>query len=192
MTGNEKQQLRRSVLAIRQSLTPEFRRQADAEIRERLEQLPEISAATLLAAYVSDGTEPDLLDFLAAFKRRGGTVFLPRSYRTDAGLDYELAVDNAGPDGLVPGAYGIMEPGRDCRAATAAEIKEMGWLVPGVAFDRSGRRLGRGKGFYDRMLQGNGLKLGVFYECQQVSCVPVEPHDRALNAVVTENAVYRF
>ncbi|MDD3118381.1 MAG: 5-formyltetrahydrofolate cyclo-ligase [Victivallales bacterium] len=192
MTGNDKSQLRRAVLAIRQRLTAEFRRRADAAIRARLTELPELNAMDRIAAYVSDGTEPDLQDFLAAFARRGGTVFLPRSYRTQTGLGYEMAVYDADPDHLVPGAYGIMEPDRNCRTATAEETAALGWLVPGVAFDHTGQRLGRGKGFYDRLLQGGGLKLGVFYACQQLSCIPVEPHDRALDAVVTEDAVYRF
>lgn len=192
MSATEKQRLRRIATAIRRNLTAEFRRQADAAICARVSGLIETVTATAVAAYVSDGTEPDLQVFIEEFSRRGGTVFLPRSIQTANGLEYEMAA-TAVPGDLVRGAYGIMEPSPGCRTATAQEMEMMLWLVPGVAFDLAGRRLGRGKGFYDRLLQrGNGFKVGIFYECQQMETIPVEPHDHFLKAVVTENMVYRF
>ncbi len=193
MPEAEKRQLRRTVSTLRRDLPAEFRLVADAALAARLQELPEIGAADLVAAFVSDGSEPDLQVFIEEFSRRGCIVFLPRSYQTAAGLEYEMAAVRDFPGDLVRGSYGIMEPRPGCRKATAEELARMIWLVPGVAFDLSGRRLGRGKGFYDRLLQGgHGLKVGIFYECQKVAQVPVEPHDFPLDAVVTEYTIYRF
>jgi 5-formyltetrahydrofolate cyclo-ligase len=67
-------------------------------------------------------------------------------------------------------------------------------LVPGVAFDRAGNRLGRGRGYYDRAFPANAPKpprlIGVAYEVQLVDCVPHAADDRSMDAVVTERAIY--
>ncbi|MBQ6596043.1 MAG: hypothetical protein IJH79_00690, partial [Lentisphaeria bacterium] len=66
------------------------------------------------------------------------------------------------------------------------------WLVPGVAFDRKDGRLGRGKGIYDRFLAGiEGTAAGIAYDCQMTAALPMEKHDRFLELVVTESAVFR-
>ena len=85
---------------------------------------------------------------------------------------------------LSSGAYGIMEPQRGTQCA-AAEIDLM--VVPGVAFASDGRRLGRGKGYYDRYLAREGFRaytVGVCYSCQLRDDVPAEPHDKRVDEVV--------
>jgi len=67
------------------------------------------------------------------------------------------------------------------------------WLVPGVVFDSNGSRLGRGKGVYDRLLSKcSGIRIGIFYQCQENTAIPVEAHDCPLDMIVTENGVKRF
>jgi 5-formyltetrahydrofolate cyclo-ligase len=67
------------------------------------------------------------------------------------------------------------------------------WLVPGVVFDMTGSRLGRGKGVYDRLLnKRGGIRIGIFYQCQENTVVPVEAHDCPLDMIVTENGMSRF
>ena len=96
------------------------------------------------------------------------------------------------PEGFVPGKYGIPEPGREFGKAGEELYPQMIWLVPGVAFDGKCRRLGRGKGVYDRLLGGGkGFSIGVFYERQKCAEIPSEPHDRELDAIVTEERIYR-
>ncbi|MBU8902508.1 MAG: hypothetical protein KOO69_07195, partial [Victivallales bacterium] len=86
--------------------------------------------------------------------------------------------------------YGLMEPEQKLPTATARQINEMLWLVPGVAFDNTGARLGRGKGIYDRLLgDSNGLSIGVFYECQRADKIPVGEHDQSLDMLVTEKTI---
>jgi 5-formyltetrahydrofolate cyclo-ligase len=116
-------------------------------------------------------------------------IFLPR-YSTSPGVGYEMVeIDDLSQD-LVPGKYGLMEPSQKLPAASAEQINDMLWLVPGVAFDKTGARLGRGKGIYDRLLKkSNGLSIGIFYECQRADKVPSGEHDQKLDMIVTEKVI---
>jgi len=95
-------------------------------------------------------------------------------------------------DGLEPGAYGILEPAGGC-ALSLSDIDLV--LIPGVAFDLHGRRLGYGKGYYDRALTGHpkGLLLvGFAFELQVVERLPEDPHDVRIDLLVTEERIIRF
>jgi len=82
------------------------------------------------------------------------------------------------------GRYGIREPRSSCKTVTLKQLDLI--LVPGVAFDLRGRRLGRGKGYYDRLLAAiRGHKCGVAFDEQIVLRVPVEPHDSDVNCILT-------
>lgn len=90
-----------------------------------------------------------------------------------------------------PGAFGILEPGDGSHLVPPQQLE--GLLIPLVAFDQKGYRLGSGKGFYDRYLQGfNGRTIGIAFECQKHSqALPIEPHDQPVDFVVTEDKVYQ-
>jgi len=89
---------------------------------------------------------------------------------------------------LVPGAFGVLEPSDSAVPMEPSAIDVI--LVPGLAFDRSGGRLGRGKGYYDKYLAGaSGLKVGVCFDEQIVGTIPHEAHDRAMDAVVTPSGI---
>ncbi len=185
---SEKQLLRKEKLHERCSLDARQRALADHAILERLEALPEYRAAKVIAAYASDGTEPDLMPLLKRAASEGKTVCLPRCRRD---LCYEMAAAD-GAFSLVEGKWKMPEPPPCAGTVPDSELKSALWLVPGVAFDKNGGRLGRGKGIYDRLLEhAAGIVAGIFYECQKTAALPVEPHDRPLDLVVTERAVYR-
>ena len=85
---------------------------------------------------------------------------------------------------MVSGRFGVREPGADCPLISLNQLDLI--LVPGVTFDLTGHRLGRGKGFYDRLLAGFcGHKCGVAFEAQIVAAVPAEPHDVLVNSILT-------
>ena len=92
-----------------------------------------------------------------------------------------------GPECLVAGEqFGIGEPtGPIWTDLDAIQII----IVPGVAFDRSGNRMGRGRGFYDRMLKSTvgALKIGIAYDFQMLDEIPVEPHDVKMDRIITEH-----
>lgn len=121
---------------------------------------------------------PLLKDSLAAEK----TVALPRF---DAATERYVAceIEDIGRD-ISSGQFGIREPGNHCIAILPNRLDLI--LVPGVAFDAHGRRLGRGKGFYDQLLASvRGTTCGVAFDEQIVEAVPVEPHDVHLNCILT-------
>jgi 5-formyltetrahydrofolate cyclo-ligase len=91
-------------------------------------------------------------------------------------------------DELVPGAFGILEPPGSAVSVDPPAFDVI--LVPGLAFDRSGGRLGRGRGYYDKFLTGaSGLKVGVCFDEQIVETIPREIHDIAMDALVTPSGV---
>ncbi len=107
----------------------------------------------------------------------------------DAELEF-VRVDSRAD--LAHGAFGVMEPsGRDLVAPAQLDLV----VVPGVAFDRSGYRLGYGKGFYDRALHDTTAKtvhVGLSYEFQLVGALPAEKHDIGMDLIVTEEHILRF
>jgi 5-formyltetrahydrofolate cyclo-ligase len=189
MIIEEKKRLRQKYLAERKALDCDSRKKADDAICGALSSLPEIEAAECIAAYVSDGTEVDLHAFMQKCIESRKKVFLPR-YSNASAVGYEMVeIIDLSLD-LVPGKYGLMEPGQKLPAASAGQIDNMLWLVPGVAFDSTGARLGRGKGIYDRLLgNSNGLSIGIFYSCQKTDRIPAGEHDQNLDMIITEKMI---
>ncbi len=184
--------LRQECLRRRQALSDAARQAADARIRETLADLPELQAAPSLAAFHPTVGEPDLRPLLARLAERGKTCYFPQG---DADGTYRLAPLPSTPvhtfaDCFRPGRFGIPEPGT--APVSPAEAAPSLWLIPGVAFDPSGRRLGRGGGVYDRLLRGaTGLRIAVAYETQITPAVPAGPDDQAVHRIVTETGIRR-
>ena len=189
LTQIEKQNLRREKLQARKALAPEYRQYADRSIRTRLELLEEYRKASMVAAYASDGTEPDLIPLLRKAREEGKTVCFPRWCKDNS--MYEMAVVDAAFT-LVEGKWKMPEPPEGTPAVPDSMLEKALWLIPGVAFDSQCGRLGRGKGIYDRFLsRTGGISAGIFYDCQMAAVLPMEPHDRRLSLVVTESSLYR-
>lgn len=185
----EKKQMRKLYLAERAGIDSEYRSKANKAICAALSALSMVKDAECIAAYISDGTEVDLNEFLAGCENTDKRIFLPR-YCPTCESGYEMVEINDLSLDLVPGKYGLMEPVQKLPAATAGQIENMLFLVPGVAFDDSGARLGRGKGIYDRLLsKANGLSIGVFYDCQRAEKIPAGNHDQSLGMIVTEKVI---
>lgn len=121
---------------------------------------------------------PLLLEALCAGKR----ALLPRFVAETCGYEACQILD---PDRDVKaGHFGIREPGNDCAPVGSRHPDFI--LVPGVAFDLQGQRLGRGKGYYDQLLkQVRGTRCGVAFDQQIVNEIPVEPHDQPLDCLLT-------
>ena len=180
----DKEELRRLFSARRKSLAEDERRAFDQAIREKICALPVFVASPAVAAFCALGAEPDLIPALG-----GKRLFLPR-YNGEQ-RTYELVeITDVGHD-LVPGRYGIAEPRPDKPAADRDFVEnEVLFLVPAVACDRRGTRLGRGGGFYDRMLRSvRKPPAGVIYSCQLGDGLPCEEHDVRMGWVVTEKEV---
>jgi 5-formyltetrahydrofolate cyclo-ligase len=151
-------------------------------ICERLKASPVWQEARAVMEFVPTRGEPDIRPLLRLALEQGKRVALPRYSRADDA--YEACwVSNPDRD-LRIGHYGIVEPGVHCPVTTLNELDLI--LVPGVGFSPQGGRLGRGKGYYDRLLAlYSGGKCGVAFDCQVTAEIPVEPHDAVLNCIVT-------
>ncbi|MFE2427524.1 5-formyltetrahydrofolate cyclo-ligase [Streptomyces sp. NPDC059373] len=185
--------LRADLLRVRAALTAEQRAGAARAISERALELEELAGARTVAAYVSIGSEPGTRALLEVLRERGEHVLLPVLLE-DNDLDWAVY---GGPEGLERSPRGLYEPagprlGVD--AVTEADVV----LLPGLAVDGRGMRLGRGGGSYDRVLgrlgaAGAGAALVVLlYGHEVLERVPAEAHDRPVDAVVTPEGVTRF
>ncbi|MEU1176745.1 5-formyltetrahydrofolate cyclo-ligase [Streptomyces sp. NPDC005820] len=194
---SDKITLRRGFLDVRNRLTADDVHTAAVALAGHALELPELAHARVVAAYVSVGTEPGTLALLDALRARGVRVLLP-ALLPDNDLDWG-AYD--GPGSLAPVRHGgrmeLLEPvgerlGAD--AVTGADVV----LLPGVAVDTRGMRLGRGGGSYDRVLArlddagAHPSLVVLLYDNEVVEHVPEEPHDRPVRAVVTPSRVRRF
>lgn len=181
-----KAQLRVHVRALRRAITAEQRERDAALLAERLVGLPEISQAKLVLAYGANAEEVDPEPALRRLRAAGVRVAYPRV----AGDTLDLHEVDHYSD-LVPGSFGINEPRAEAPRVDASSIEAV--LVPAVAFDKEGYRVGYGGGFYDRFLDRlppDTPRIGIAFDEQIVDAVPHEPHDRRVQVVVTPTAVY--
>jgi len=182
----QKAALRSRLLAARAELTAEQRTAAARAIRDALLERPEVQMAGTIAAYYSVGAEPDTRGLLFALWKRGSYVLLPL-LRPDGDLDW---ASYEGPESLVPGPRGLLEPGEPPRGPGAVARADV-VLAPALAVDRAGNRLGRGGGSYDRALARVGPLvplIALVYDAELLDHVPAEPHDVKVRAAVSPGA----
>lgn len=188
-----KLQLRLEARARRDALDPSWRRYASRVIAERALQLEELSAAEIVSAFVTLGSEVDTESLLQGLIRTRGGVALPR-LDPETGLLEHWWVTRLEGGFLRPGQLGIREPdpGACEREIHPTEIDVS--FLPGLAFDRRGYRLGMGGGHYDRYFESfpSATKFGLAFSQQIVADLPVLAHDIRLDGLVTENEVLRF
>ena len=172
--------------AAKQVLRQQLRAQQvsgdDRALCRNILESPWFQQAKTVMAYMAIPSEPDLGPVIGEIFARGKTLILPRC-EPECRLSARRVTSL---EGLMPGAFGILEPGPELPEADPVEIDLV--LVPGLAFDRTGRRLGQGKGYYDRFLSScPGRTMGV---CRRtVEEIPTEDHDIRMDAVVTEDQV---
>ncbi|GGW09934.1 5-formyltetrahydrofolate cyclo-ligase [Streptomyces globisporus] len=191
--ASEKGSLRRELLAARALLTKEDALRAAAVLADAALHLPELADARTVAAYVSVGREPGTRALLEALRGRGVRVLLP-VLLADNDLDWAVY---EGPAHLLPAGRGLLEPDGP-RLGPDAVLAADAVLLPGLAVDGAGMRLGRGGGSYDRVLArltaagAHPSLVVLLYENEVVARVPSEPHDHPVDAVVTPAGARRF
>ena len=178
--SERKAELRKAIRVARRELSSDEREAAARAVAERLMRIDGLLSAEYVLCYMPMRYELDILPAVEMLKERGVKAVFP------------LCIDNGGlrlfvpaeENGFKPGAYGILEPDPE----TAEEIgpEKLGAIIlPAIGFDRGGRRLGQGGGYYDRLLSRTDcLKIAVGFDCQLVDSVPVEETDRKVDIVV--------
>lgn len=184
--------LRRQIVARRAAVPEPQRRAASAAIAARLSDVIRARTARSILLYASFRAEVAthaLIRDLLGHERR---VALPRVNREANRLD--LFWIGAFPDDCRPGPFGILEPRPDtCPAVQTLSDFDL-LLIPGVAFNPQGYRLGYGAGYYDRLLSGRPAApvIGLAFEVQMVDDLPVDPWDRPVDALCTETSLTWF
>ncbi|MET7353166.1 5-formyltetrahydrofolate cyclo-ligase [Streptomyces mirabilis] len=193
----DKRMLRRGFLAVRNRLTPYDLRESAGTLALRALELPELAHARTVAAYVSVGSEPGTLALLDALHARGVRVLLP-VLMADNDLDWGAYAGEGSLERVRHGGrMALLEPAGE-RLGPEAVQEADAVLLPGLAVDRRGMRLGRGGGSYDRVLArleragADPALVVLLYDAEVVAHVPAEPHDRPVHAVVTPSGVRRF
>jgi 5-formyltetrahydrofolate cyclo-ligase len=188
-----KSELRRDILTVRAALTADDVSATGVTLGRRALELPELATARTIGAYVSVGREPGTRPLLDALRTRGIRVLLPVLLE-DNDLDWG-AYEGAGR--LVAAGRGLLEPDGP-RLGPNAITEADAVLLPGLAVDERGMRLGRGGGSYDRVLArlektgANPALIVLLYDGELLGMVPVEEHDKPVHAAVTPSAVRRF
>lgn len=180
----DKAALRRTMRSLREGIAA-----GDAGHRLVARAAPLPMPAGAIAGYWPIGSELDIRPWLLHLHHKGRTVALPVTGPRGEALVFRAW--HPGVD-LVAGRYGIAECGGSCPAVVPAVV-----LVPLLAFDRRGHRLGYGAGYYDRTLEAltaagdPPLAVGVGYAAQEVAAVPHDAFDRRLDWIVTERELIR-
>ncbi len=186
MLSEEKRLLRQAVCRQAASLSPEFFKNAGERIAAKLVRCPEYRRARTVFGFVSMAKEIDMTPFLRQTLGDGKQLAVPLC--TAPG--YMEARLITGPEDLLPGHYGILEPKPECPLLPPEDIEFA--VIPCVTCDRSGRRLGHGGGYYDRYLaKYKGPAALVCPEALIQPLIPTGPLDRLVGLVVTEREIYR-
>jgi len=183
-------------VALREQLRARLVKQIAADVRaksaaiwERLSVLSEFTSARRLLVYVSAGGEADTHGLIRQLLAMGRNVYVPLF---DTAKQHYVASELRDFDmDLATGKFGILEPKPEAiRPAASDQIDAA--LVPGLAFDETGNRLGRGMGHFDRLLQGvHGTRIALAFDFQLLDEVPADAHDARMDFIVTENRVIK-
>lgn len=184
----EKRSLRRSLAQLRRGIGPDEAQRSAERITALLLASPALGRARRVALYAALPDEVPSRPLFAALRTRFDSLAFPR-VEPSRGLAFARVRDWSE---LVPGRYGVLEPPAEAERFEPGEGDLV--LVPGVAFDRAGHRLGRGQGCYDRAFPraaaSRPLLIGVAYAIQLLDSVPYTDSDRGMDAVVTEAGLH--
>jgi len=183
-----KQRLRSQVSAARNAQSQKD--ELSQQVIDRLCQLPCYQAADVVMWYLDVRDELRTRQAVPTAISSGKRIVVPYCINDHLGLFHLQSMDE-----LSAGTFGILEPQQTLRGVPGKFVSPQSLqvvVVPGVAFDRSGNRLGHGRGFYDRLLSqlsAQATKIGIAFDCQIVDSIPSQPHDIAMDIVLTPTGI---
>jgi 5-formyltetrahydrofolate cyclo-ligase len=185
MATASKAALREQLLAARGGVADAVRAAEARMLAEHLERA--VSAGSTVCAYVPVDSEPGSIEMLDVLLRRSARVLLPVARTAEDDTPMRLRWGEYRPGGLIPGRWGLLEPPEPWLPESA--LAEAGLVVvPALAVDHRGVRLGRGRGFYDRSLDGSDPQarlIAVVRDAELVDELPAEPHDVPMTHAIT-------
>ena len=195
----EKELARKEIRAKINATSEEYRNRASAAISLNVLTMPEVRTAKTILAYCSVGKEPATLALVSKLLDEGKRVCLPlctdldEEGRRTGTVDAMEARVIKSFDDLVPGAYGIPEPSAETEMMLPEYVDLI--ILPCLSCDRNCNRIGHGAGYYDKYLsriRTDCFTLAMCFEEVLADEIPTEPHDRPVDAVVTEKQIYRW
>ena len=185
----QKRSLRHQMLALRNSMPAEELDKLSSQIVARLLELPELGNARMVSTYLHKDSEVRTNEVVKWLLSNNKRVIVPITDRVNRRLIFSEL--KAPEKELERGAFGILEPKREFRRLVPLEQADL-VLVPAVAWDMRGYRIGYGVGFYDRSINSLSKqvpKIGLSYEFQIVKSIPRTRYDRRVEKIVTERRV---
>jgi 5,10-methenyltetrahydrofolate synthetase len=183
----EKRKFRSEIRKAYSELSPEYIAESDAGIFSNLSSLPEFIASKVIFSYYSIDNEPDTHKIIDLALKMGKMVALPVCY--GEGKMYAVLIKSLAD--LRPGAYNIPAPSSDSEKISPELIDFA--IIPALAYDKNGCRLGQGGGYYDRFLEKNNFfAAGIVRSRFLLESVPCESHDARLFCVITEKVIARL
>lgn len=183
-----KRATRQTLLALRDALTPGARSEASRQAADRVNALidAKLPPGSVIALYAAKGTEVETLAIDGHAGTHGMRVVYPRIVPGDR----RLAFHEVASADLVAATFGLREPRPAAPVVALDQITA--FVIPGIAFDRAGGRIGWGRGYYDATLEAApaALRIGLAFECQLLDRIAHEPHDIAVHYIITEVATY--
>ncbi len=183
-SSTHKTALRAQALLLRQEHDPLLKVQKDEKILENLEKIPEFTQSSRVLFYLPIKGEVNLEPLFEKYKGKK-QFYLPRVDNKQKKLIIHPITSLTETS---PGNYDIPEPHDHLPETDPQDLNII--LVPGILFDRRGHRIGYGHGHFDRLLKDTAaLKIGIAYEFQITNTIPNEPHDEAMNIIITEKNI---
>jgi len=182
-----KKDIRSTILKKRSSIPRSEVQKKSKLIKERVFQMQEFKEAKTILFYVSYDNEVDTHEMIRESLGMKKHVVVPK---TDMNNRTIICSSLTRWDDLLSGAYNILEPRRECVNEVSPESIDL-MIIPGVAFDCQGNRIGHGMGYYDRLLQKKIIThcVGLAFELQIVESIPSEKHDVKVEKIVTEERI---
>lgn len=185
-----KKDIRKAIIKKRDEIKENVKSEMDSQIFDTFIKSEFYKRASVIFAFVSFASEVDTKRLIQYAINDNKTICVPRVIsRAEGFITYKIN----GLMDLEEGFYGILEPKLSCEIMNNEKIDFI--LMPGVAFDRIGGRIGYGGGFYDRYLAGltrNIDKIALAYDMQIIDKIPMEVHDSHIDGIITEREVIIF
>ena len=185
--NHKKETIRNEIKERRSSIIPQNKADFDNTIIHKLLETPAWHSAQKVLLYVS---LPDEVNTVQLIKKciRKKQIIVPKSHRETQTLSLHVIHSF---EELEQGEYGILEPTTHSEHCAPTDIDLA--IIPGVAFDLTGHRIGYGMGYYDQLnRQLTCPKIGLAYSVQSVDNIPAEEHDQQVDMLITEESIYHF
>jgi 5-formyltetrahydrofolate cyclo-ligase len=182
-----KKDIRKKIIEYRDSIDSNVRKQWDENIFNKLINSELYKKAHTIFSFVSFKSEVDTHNIIKHAIKNGKTICVPKIESKQKGIEIFKIRDFTQ---LKKGYFDILEPDETCPAADSSEIDLI--LMPGVAFDKLGGRIGYGAGFYDRFLSNmkkRADKIALAYDFQLLDSIPMDEHDVSIDGIITEKGI---